>query len=260
MRTKGGEAVAEKDEKKTTADDDFAPTDILSGDASRRDFVKVAAGGLGVAGLGVFGGVRALGTKASDATVYVPKAKMMVVHDPSRCVGCRRCEIACSLYHDDKVSVAVSRIKLSRNYNFGPEGPRVGWTNGAGMYGNHRLIAETCLQCPHPVPCATACPQQAIGVAPKTNARVIDPSKCIGCGICNKACPWAMPTLDKETGKSVKCDLCGGNPQCVAICPSGALSYVPWTDRSVGTPQRQSVPAYVQPGPGVEDTCGDCHK
>jgi Fe-S-cluster-containing dehydrogenase component len=244
---------------KTTADDEFRASSLLNGEASRRDFVKVAAGSLGVAGLGVFGGVRVLGGKATDSTVYMPKAKMMVVHDPSRCVGCRRCEMACSLFHDNKASIATSRIKLSRNYNFGPEGPRVGWTHGEGIYGNHRLVADTCLQCPHPVACATACPQQAIGVSSKTGARVIDTKKCVGCGICTKACPWGMPTLDKEVGKSTKCDLCGGNPQCVAICPSGALSYVPWADRSSAVPPRQVVPAYVQPAAGVEDTCGDCH-
>ena len=180
--------MAEKDEKKTTADHDFRASELLSGDTSRRDFVKVA-GSLGVAGLGVFGGVRVLGTKATDATVYAPKAKMMIVHDPSRCVGCRRCEIACSLFHDDKICLSTARIKLSRNYNFGPEGPRVGWTNGQGMFGNHRLIAETCLQCPHPIPCATSCPQQAIGVDAKTGARVIDKKKCVGCGICEFRCP-----------------------------------------------------------------------
>ena len=34
-----------------------------------------------------------------------------------------------------------------------------------------------------------------------------------------------------ETGKVQKCDLCGGNPACVAACPTGAITYVDadWT-------------------------------
>ena len=248
--------MAEKDEKMTSAEDEFHVSDVL-GDTSRRDFVKVSM--MGAVGLTTGLSIMKSQSTATDATVFVPDAKMMVVHDPSRCVGCRRCEVACSLYHDDKISVAISRVKLSRNYNFGPEGPKVGYSQGEGIFGNHRLIADTCLQCPHPVPCMTACPQQAIGVDPVTNARVIDSKKCIGCGICTKACPWAMPSLDKETNKATKCDLCGGNPQCVAICPSGALSYVPWVDKTKDMPARQAVPAYVQPGPGVEATCDDCH-
>ena len=48
---------------------------------------------------------------------------------------------------------------------------------------------------------------------------------CIGCGACHDACPWHMPTVNPETGKSSKCIACGA---CVAGCPSGALSIVDW--------------------------------
>ena len=48
---------------------------------------------------------------------------------------------------------------------------------------------------------------------------------CIGCGACHEACPWHMPTVNPETGKSSKCIACGA---CVAGCPSGALSIVDW--------------------------------
>ena len=72
--------------------------------------------------------------------------------------------------------------------------------------------------------CGNACPQKAI----TTNAqgiRVVDTDKCIGCGACHEACPWHMPTVNPETGKSSKCIACGA---CVAGCPSGALSIVDW--------------------------------
>ena len=55
--------------------------------------------------------------------------------------------------------------------------------------------------------------------------RVVDTDKCIGCGACHEACPWHMPTVNPETGKSSKCIACGA---CVAGCPSGALSIVDW--------------------------------
>ena len=42
---------------------------------------------------------------------------------------------------------------------------------------------------------------------------------------CVEACPWHMPTVNPETGKSSKCIACGA---CVAGCPSGALSIVDW--------------------------------
>ena len=53
----------------------------------------------------------------------------------------------------------------------------------------------------------------------------ISERKCIGCGACVEACPWHMPTVNPETGKSSKCIACGA---CVAGCPSGALSIVDW--------------------------------
>jgi Fe-S-cluster-containing dehydrogenase component len=31
--------------------------------------------------------------------------------------------------------------------------------------------------------------------------------------------------VDQDTGHVLKCDLCDGDPTCVKICPTGALSY-----------------------------------
>ena len=84
---------------------------------------------------------------------------------------------------------------------------------------------NTCRQCAGPE-CLYACPVGAITIDPKTNARVVDAEKCIGCGRCVDACPFGAIKLNNETKKAFKCDLCGGDPQCVKVCPSGALSYV----------------------------------
>ena len=71
---------------------------------------------------------------------------------------------------------------------------------------------------------ATITGQKAI-VTNEQGIRVVDTDKCIGCGACHDACPWHMPTVNPETGKSSKCIACGA---CVAGCPSGALSIVDW--------------------------------
>lgn len=225
------------------------------GSSTRREFLRAAGiGGTGFALFNLVGRVT-----AKSAPVYVADAKMMVIHDASRCVGCRRCETACTLSHDNKIQPAISRVKISRNYNFGPEGPRVGYARGQGLFGDFRLIADTCLQCAHPIPCATVCPQGAIEVNATTGARVINKLKCVGCQKCKVACPWAMTSFDPETNKSTKCDLCGGRPECVKICPAGALSYVPWRDRSKDIPTRQVVPAYLAAAAGVAESCAPCH-
>ena len=73
-------------------------------------------------------------------------------------------------------------------------------------------------------------PVGAIGVDKGTGARVVDEAKCIGCGTCQKACPWGMATVDPEKSKSTKCVLCYGDPQCAKFCPNGALKFVPWDE------------------------------
>jgi len=62
-----------------------------------------------------------------------------------------------------------------------------------------------------------------------TGSVTIDEEKCVGCGSCAEACPFNSEGVIKPSviaGKFIKCDLCGGDPQCVEICPTGALRYV----------------------------------
>jgi Fe-S-cluster-containing hydrogenase component 2 len=43
---------------------------------------------------------------------------------------------------------------------------------------------------------------------------------------CLQACPFGTVNYSQVTGKVVKCDLCGGDPQCVAACLTAAITYV----------------------------------
>lgn len=223
---------------------------VITKSTTRRKFLKmVAIGGASVAALPLVTGLTTAEAQASD---WVPNAKWMVIQDANRCIGCKRCEVACSLAHDDKVSPTTARIKITRNWAFGPEGPKAG-DKAHGLFGDCRMIADTCLQCPHPVPCMTACPNGAIEVDSKTGARVINSEKCKGCGVCLKACPYAMTSLDPDTHKATKCDLCGGDPECVKICPAGALHLVPWRDKTREVQPRQAVAT-------MDASCNSCHQ
>jgi Fe-S-cluster-containing hydrogenase component 2 len=239
-------------------------TDFIHDSCSRRGFLQ----GMGLGGLGVvafqFGCSSA--TNVTQRQVYVANALGMVVSDPARCVGCRRCEAACVAYNEGKTQPAIANIKVNRNLLYGPVyagvNTELGQT-GQGLYGDFRAVQETCRQCPHPVPCQLSCPHDAIQVSGPANARVVDLTKCVGCGICVAACPWGMTALDgpvkgAET-KSHKCHLCNGNPECVAACTSGALQYLPWSDRTKDVPARQVVPASIALAPDVQDSCTKCH-
>ncbi|RLI30819.1 hypothetical protein DRO56_05870, partial [Candidatus Bathyarchaeota archaeon] len=47
--------------------------------------------------------------------------------------------------------------------------------------------------------------------------------RCVGCGLCVKACEFNAITLHPGRKVVIVCDLCGGEPKCVEVCPKGAL-------------------------------------
>lgn len=123
------------------------------------------------------------------------------------CTGCSLCQLACS-------------ERLLGGYN----------PHRALLRIDHRVenlyhFPSVCNQCANPY-CANVCPAGAIARNPDTGAMVIDQKKCISCKLCRRYCPIGIIGADPETGKSVKCDLCNGDPQCVAACPTGALEFV----------------------------------
>jgi Fe-S-cluster-containing dehydrogenase component len=218
---------------------------------SRREFIKV--GGLAVIGFSAFG-IHGDGQNKEPLSTIIKKAQGLVIGDPTSCIGCLRCELACTEFNDGKASPSLSRIKISRNMNFGPKGV-FGGRPVQGNWGNGLIIQDLCLQCPHPVPCANACPNDAIIVQPPLYARVVNPEKCEGCRMCLHSCPWDMMSFDQEVEKASKCFLCNGQPKCVEACPSGALRYISWIDLTDRVPLRTVPTAAVSP-----DLCLACHK
>jgi Fe-S-cluster-containing dehydrogenase component len=228
-----------------------AKTAGMEGTLSRRGFLMLSA--CAATSLAALGLNEALG--AGAPLVILDNATGMILADPSRCVGCQRCELACTEFNDGRAQPSLSRIKIDRSMNFGPEGPSGG--SHHGTWGDGLVVQAVCRQCPHPVPCATACPQDAIVADARTGARVVDAKKCVGCRLCQRACPWGMMTFDEERQKASKCFLCDGRPKCVEACPSGALRFVPWRDLTREGPAPGAVLA-LTPAAKAK-ACLDCH-
>ncbi len=222
-------------------------------DTSRRNFLKCALGA-GVS-LPVFGFWHALLPESQK--VILGNSNYMLVSDSTRCVGCKLCELACTEYNEGISQPSLARVKVSRNYNFGPRGQRSGFNRGMGEFGSFRFVQDMCLQCPHPVPCATACPYEAIMMDEKTGARKVDQERCRGCRICQRACPWEMMTFNESALKASKCFLCNGNPECVDACPTGALRLVSWQNLTKAVPIRQAVLPVT--GDYASAGCSNCH-
>lgn len=133
-------------------------------------------------------------------------AEMNFLIKSSVCTGCQLCELVCSLAKEKESNPAKSRIYTESYMMEGLRIPRV------------------CVNCSHPA-CVDACPFEALRKDETTGIVVLDYEKCSHCGDCVEACPFGGLRMTPE-GKLIKCDLCGGDPECVKVCETRAIQYV----------------------------------
>jgi len=122
------------------------------------------------------------------------------------CSGCRACQVACVAEHDGRFGIAAARIRVIKDETCGIDRP------------------EVCRLCRNPR-CVEACPIGALYKDEVTGAVLVRSEDCTGCGSCVDACPFGMASLHPETGLAIICDLCGGDPECVKRCATGAITY-----------------------------------
>jgi cGMP-dependent protein kinase 2 len=167
----------------------------------------------------------------------IGEATDVLLIDENLCVGCDNCEKACADSHD-----GLSRLDRE-----------------AGKTYAHLHVPTSCRHCEHPH-CMADCPPNAIHRGPDGEVFIND--TCIGCGNCQRNCPYGVIRMDstppKKPGllnwllfgagpgpgepskkwsyknaepgvekakKAVKCDMCSGiegGPACVRACPTGA--------------------------------------
>ena len=161
------------------------------------------------------------------------EATDVLLIDESLCIRCDNCEKACADTHDDGTS------RLDRQ---------------AGPTFANIHVPTSCRHCENPL-CMKDCPPDAIHRNP--NGEVFIDNTCIGCGNCERNCPydviqmapvdpkrhsssllmWLLLGATAEPGrehrkvskdqpkKAIKCDMCkdlAGGPACVRACPTGA--------------------------------------
>ena len=216
-------------EAATATENEGAPEEVKpKRQMTRRQVLAMA--GCGVAGLIVGGVLASWGvTSQSIASGRVDirhTATKMIVTDRARCSGCQRCEMMCTLKNDGRVCQNIARVRVWDNYYWGTSPDTGEGEFGDGNPGACEFTVEHCKQCADAW-CMKYCPVHAIKPDEKTGARTVDPTICIGCGMCAQACPWNMPRVDTETGVSTKCISCG---RCAEQCPNGAIQFIDWED------------------------------
>lgn len=167
----------------------------------------------------------------------IGEATDVLLIDENLCVGCDNCEKACADSHE-----GLSRLDRE-----------------AGRTYAHLHVPTSCRHCEHPH-CMSDCPPDAIHRGPDGEVFIDD--TCIGCGNCQRYCPYGVIRMDKvppkkpgilnwllfgfgpgpgepdknwvaensdpaveKPKKAIKCDMCAGikgGPACVRACPTGA--------------------------------------
>ncbi len=124
-----------------------------------------------------------------------------------KCVGCRTCEMVCSLSHGKAIDPYHSRIKVIK------------WENAV------HSVPINCRQC-EDAPCSEICPTEAISRDKRFSRTKINYDKCIGCRSCIDVCPFGAMAFNSLEKKVFKCDLCDGEPLCVKFCAYSVLDYI----------------------------------
>jgi carbon-monoxide dehydrogenase iron sulfur subunit len=135
---------------------------------------------------------------------------------PELCSGCRICELTCAMTHFGVNNPKKSAIRVLITYP-------------------HPIVRMpiVCSQCKVPA-CADACPVEALK---RTDGVVkLNTGECISCMKCVEACPFGAIYAHNDVDHPIKCDLCDGDPRCVANCPKGAIRLIP--EQSLGESRR----------------------
>jgi formate dehydrogenase iron-sulfur subunit len=194
---------------------------------SRRKFL----GWMGAAGM-----AGAVGTKAHAASNKEFKGYpdyMAVLHDVTRCVGCRKCEAACNkvnaLPQPEKPFDDLGVLENKRRTT--PEKFTV-VNRFAGANDQPVFAKKQCNHCLEPA-CASACFVKAFTKNPDGSV-TYNADVCVGCRYCMIACPFEIPTYEYNepwTPRVRKCTMChprlqeGKLPGCVEACPTEALVF-----------------------------------
>ena len=149
----------------------------------------------------------------------------MLVIDPNKCSGCRRCETHCSFYHSGKTGHMGARIKVEKIEIKGIDFPVV------------------CHQCREHY--CTKCPQNAISITARGSIEV-SPTLCDLCHACEILCP--IGAIEIYNDIPYVCDLCGGNPKCIAACEMDAISYDPKIKQSISLASFKKKTKKMTPG------------
>lgn len=152
--------------------------------------------------------------------------------DVSVCVGCKACQVACSVWNDIRADVGHNVGVYDNPADLSPEAWTVMRFSEVEVNGKFEWLIrkDGCMHCSEPG-CLKACPSEGAIIQYANGIVDFQSEHCIGCGYCVAGCPFNVPRISKEDNHSYKCTLCvdrvavGQEPACVKTCVSGAIHF-----------------------------------
>jgi len=183
--------------------------------------------------------------------------------DPTICIGCKACEVACKEWnqvpedgrtwtghsYDNSGSLGASTW---RHVKFQELGRRLGPQKAGPMTGETErpfgwlFVSDVCKHCGN-AGCLEACPTGAI-VRTEVGSVYVQDDVCNGCGYCVVSCPFGVidrrPAPLLGAGGAFKCTFCydrqkdGLTPACAKACPTESIHFGPLDELHARAEQR----------------------
>jgi len=152
-----------------------------------------------------------------------------VLCDTTRCIGCRSCEVACSVANNNFIPDTQSDNALAQFRETSEKQFTV--VNRFNTAKGEVFVKRQCMHCWQPA-CASACLVNAM-LKTKEGPITWNGEKCMGCRYCMVSCPFDMPKFEYQgwNPRIQKCNMCyerlleGKRPACVEACPTDTLMF-----------------------------------
>jgi formate dehydrogenase iron-sulfur subunit len=161
--------------------------------------------------------------------------------DPSLCIGCKACEVACKEWnqipddgfvwsgqsYDNTPALGASTWRhvlfLEQKQSMGSQ------LASTGEPFRWQFLSDVCKHCAN-AGCLEACPTGSI-VRTEVGSAFVQPDVCNGCGYCVVSCPFGVIDKRPEDGRAFKCTFCydrqkaGLVPACAKACPTESIQF-----------------------------------
>jgi len=159
--------------------------------------------------------------------------------DPTVCIGCKACEVACKQWNQLPAFDDGHRTMSGDSYDNTRKLDGTHWRHVKFVEqidedrrdGRWTMLSDVCKHCVQ-AGCLEVCPTNAI-IRTEFDTVVIQSDTCNGCKACIAACPFGVIDINPVSNTAQKCTLCydrlqaGMEPACSQACPTDSITFGP---------------------------------